>query len=141
PEQEPVDDREHRRVGADAEREGADHGDGEAGARADAAPGIAKVLPGDLEPGDAPARAAFFLHPLDAPEGEPRLAPGFPGRRARRDQLLRLPLEVEADFLVELAIDVVGPEDRAEPVPQLAPEVAEHRASVSPCRGRGTRRR
>src|SRR5262249_46794226 len=49
PEQEAVDDAEHRRVGANAERKGQDDRGGEAGLRAQAAESVAEVLPEGVE--------------------------------------------------------------------------------------------
>ena len=78
-----------------------------------------RAVPNVLEERLAEARAAqvaaLLAHALDVPEAPPRLTRGRLGRHARREVLLRAPLEVEAQLLVDLTIDLSSSKKGKEP--------------------------
>ena len=77
PEHQPVDDAEHRGVRANAECERGDDGEGESGARAQSADGVAQIAHRILEQLHAARIAGFFLYAIDAAEGQTRATLGL----------------------------------------------------------------
>src|SRR5215472_5146445 len=85
-----VQDREHGGVQADAKSDGTDDAEGEGGRPAQAAEGVAEVLPPGIDPGEAPDFARLFEGEGLATEG------GFSGH-----------LAVDADLLGEVGFELL----------------------------------
>jgi hypothetical protein len=75
---------------------------------------------------DASGVAAALFDGVDVTEGAKRGAPGLGGRHAGRDVLVDLLFEVDEDLRLHGAIDVLTPEERAQPQAQPV-ECATHR--------------
>ena len=132
PEEEPVDDREHRGVGTNAERQRQYHGDGESRPIAQAAERIADVLSAPVEPADAPRIALRLAEALHAAERDACPPPCFVRRQSLgTHQLLGFHFEMEADLVVQFAVDGSAVEQRAEPPLELRSAIGHRNASVS----------
>jgi hypothetical protein len=118
PDQDAVDDREDRAVGADAQREAEDHGDGQHRRAAQGAKGEAQVLceHGEILLALRASHAAFVRGATITSErvyiSEPtkRFVPRCLGRPAARDEVFHLGVHVKAEFLIEVGVDVTPPE-------------------------------
>src|SRR3954471_21962119 len=128
--QERVDEREDGRVRADADREGQHHRQAERWMLAQRARGVPEVLEHGLEAHRAAAIAALLLGPFDAAEDKP----SAPKRLVRLDAgsgiLLGFALDVEAELLRQLALHLLAPEECAQTISQIAPELVQHRSSL-----------
>ena len=115
PEHQRVDQREDRRVRADAERQGEDGRGGVGRAAAERPQGVGEVAAEQIEGRKSPLVAVLFLHLIDAAEAPARREPR--GRRihAVSDEALRLHLEVEPHLLVQDAIEPVLPKQPLNP--------------------------
>ena len=138
PEQQSIDDREHRRVRADAEPECEHHRNGETGLGAQAAQRIAEVLNEMLDQTDAARFAHLLFVSLDAAELPERRRACLGWRHPRGDVEGGLPLDVEAQLVVEFTLQPRASKQRDQPVPQVAQEIAQHVRTFS---GRGPSRR
>src|SRR5262249_35000076 len=124
---EPVYEREHRRVGADAEGEREQHAQGECGAGPEAAERHLRVLPEALERRPEPHAAGFLPRPGGVPQPAARRGLRFRGRRPLGDQVLADLLSMEGQPLLELlAMSAETPPVREPPkeshaVPTLCP--------------------
>src|SRR6185312_8076921 len=127
--QQAVDDGEHRRVGADAERQGEHDAGAERRFGANAARRVADVVRQAVDEGGAAAVADFFFRSFEAAERDQRVAAGVLEGDAALHVLFRFTRDVEAELRVELAFDVAAPDQGAGAVAQVAPEFAQHRAS------------
>ena len=113
PEEQAIDDAEHRRVGADAESEGGDDADREAGLEAKPAQRVAQILGEAAPPFRAPllidARAIDFRETpacaLNVAEASLGFPPGFVGIHAAVHELPHSHLEVKAQLVVDGARD------------------------------------
>ncbi len=126
-----VDDAEDRAVGADAQRDG-DDGDDRVSRRAAELPQtVPEVLHDGLEQDAAALVAHRVLELLDAARLQPREATRLGRVDARRDLLLRQELDVRAQLLVEIALDLLA---RDQIVPE-APKAIEQRHGRLSSRG------
>ena len=110
-----VDDREHRGVGTDAEREREHHRDGERRPVAQPAEGVADVLATPVEPADAAGVAMFLADLFHTAKGDPRP----PSRLLQRHalgarQFFGLKLEMETDLFIQFAVDRSAVKEGAE---------------------------
>ena len=113
-----VDDAEHRRRRADAERDGHDRDGGEAGRARHQPHAIAEVLPRGGEPGDA-SRVARFVHQQGGrSEFALRGRAGGVRRQAARNVLVDEVLKMRGHFVRELAINRRAAEERTRPLRQ-----------------------
>src|SRR5262249_39810044 len=133
-----VDDGEDRGIRADAERERQDRGGRVARALAERPPSVAHVLEHGLEEHRAARVAGLLLRLVDAAELDERRAPGLRGREAAAQALLGLPVEVEGELLLELALLPLRAEEHAQAARDLAPHDL---LLPSPPPGRGPRPR
>jgi hypothetical protein len=119
PEEQPVEQREDRRVGPDPERQGEHDAHGEPRRAPQPAQRVARVLPDAVEP--LPPRAPRTVLPVDARESPPelvhvaeralRLTLGVVTRQAARGELLDLHREVEGQLVVDLALGAGAADD------------------------------
>ena len=109
PKEHAVQDGEHRRVRADAERERERRDDREARCAAERSKGEADVLDQSLEPHAAPHLARHFLHMADVAELAPRRGFGIARRFAACDAIAYRHGEVRADLVVEIRVATVAP--------------------------------
>jgi len=116
-----VDDAEHRRAGADAERQREDGGRGEPGPLAQDARAVPEVGPQNLDEPEPPDRAGVLLGQRDVPEAAQGGVPRLVGRQPCGDLLLGLELELGADLLVELGLGAAGPQAPGA-IAELVPE-------------------
>ncbi len=133
-----VDDAEHRRRGADAEREG-EHGDrGERRRAPQHAPAVPHVLPQHLEAGARADVTHFFLDLFRAAELHEGLPPRVIGRGAALDLLVDEHRERRLHLVVEVRVDAAAPEQVADEGAN-AGEPAGH-VSATPARARSRAR-
>src|SRR5215469_2711153 len=92
-----VEDREQGGVDSQAESDGADHRQSEAGRPADSAPGVANVLRERIEPDESPRLAALLEGQCLAAEEA-----ALPAGRA----IIALHVTVDADFLCEVGFEL-----------------------------------
>src|SRR5579884_1257703 len=100
-----VDGAEDGGVGADAERESQDGGEGESGGAGQQAQAEAKVLDEGFEAGKAPALAALLAKAAGIAEAAQREGAGFLGTPALGDEIGGEQLDVLLHFGVELGIE------------------------------------
>ena len=115
-----VHDAENRGVRSDAESERDDGGEGHGGSaaqRAQAVPGIVKEVE---DPTDAPGIAARFADLFRSAEGDAGAPFSFGARDTGGAELLGVPVEVEAEFVLQLGFHGVAAEERAETVCEIA---------------------
>jgi len=74
----------------------------------------------------APRVAALLLGAVDSAEGDACSAHGVAARHPIAHILVGFALEVEAQLVVELALEVRAAKDRSPPVAQVAPEFSKH---------------
>ncbi|MBA2306088.1 MAG: hypothetical protein H0W08_26150 [Acidobacteria bacterium] len=103
-EQQRIDDREHGRVGADAERQRHDGGNGKGGRPPESAERIANVLRHLFEQRAGANRAHCFFHLLDATELDQRRAPRARGIHSARDVFVGQQIGVAAQLGVEVDV-------------------------------------
>ena len=108
PEEDGVHEAEHRRVAADAERERQHGHRREAGALPEHAGREPRVLPERLEAYESPHVAALLLQGDGVPEPAHGRAPGFVGAQARVPVLLFAHGEMEAQLVVQVALELAG---------------------------------
>ena len=125
PEHQPIDDAEHRGVRADAECERGDDGEREARTRAQSATSVAQIAHRVLEQMHAARISRFFFHAIEAAEGEARAPRGFVDRDPRAHVLRGFALEMKSELVVELALHFCAPENRAQAIAHVAPEVGQ----------------
>jgi hypothetical protein len=77
---------------------------------------------------DAASLAGVLLDPLNAAKRRSRLPPRFICCKSIADESIRLDIDVETEFIRELAFDVTVPEQRTEAKSKVAPEIAKHAA-------------
>ena len=102
--EQPVEDREDRRVGADPEGKGQDDRDRESRALEERAAGVAQVLPEVVQPGeraDIPVDLPGLRDAAEAAQG--RLACGL-WRQALSDEVLCRFRQMARDLVVEVAV-------------------------------------
>jgi hypothetical protein len=119
-EQHRVEQAEHGRVRADAEREDADDDRGEERLAAQPGHAVARVARQGVEPPRAARVAMLFLDPLDAAEAAAGGRVGLVGGEAGRARIALGELEVRADLGVELVVHAPGGEQRDQPPEQPA---------------------
>jgi len=129
PKHEPVDDREHRGVRTDAQRERQYDAGGEDGARAKPAGCITEILDDRLEENRSTQIARFFLGALDAAKRDASTTPRFVGRNAGADVLRGFTLDVEAQLVRKLALDSVATKQDADAVTDVAEQLVEQGGS------------
>lgn len=87
---------------------------------------MADVSPRVFDQVDSSHVPALLLDLIQAAEHSPRA----PGRRATGktlvDVLLRLTLDMKAQFLVQVPLDGLAAKDRTQAITQVAPEFAQH---------------
>jgi len=126
PEQQSIDDREHRRIRADAEPKCKHHRKRETGLGAQAAQCVREILHEMFDEADTACLSNLLLSPLDAAECSERGRARIGRRHPRGDVLRGLPLDVKAQFVVELALHGGAPDECAQPVQQIAQQIAQH---------------
>ena len=114
-------------VGADPEGQGDHRREREARVAPEAADGEGEIATDVLEPADAALLAQSLLPALDAAKVDVRPAPGLAGRKSPLDPLFGLHLQMEADLLVQLAVDRPARDQR----PQAEAQGAEPAHSFS----------
>src|SRR5580658_3205867 len=112
-EQHSIDHTEYRRVCADAESDGEDGDDGEAGGLAKHAQAIASVLQEVYKPAPAPRVARYFLSQRDTSEFLARGSLGIPRCQARFHVLSSGEFQVTLNFFVEFFIAPPPPERKS----------------------------
>ena len=122
--QDAVDEREDRAVGADAKGEGGDGDERERGAAAKDAQAVAQVLGNLVEPARAARVAAVFLDLLHAAERQPRPPARLGFGRPRLDVVGDQPFEVIAELGVELPLDALTLQQPAPPGHDGSPSAA-----------------
>ena len=115
-----VEHREDRGGRADAQCQ-RQHGDGrERRARAEYANGIPQILNRVIDQAQAARVATVLLDALGAAEHQPRPSAGLAFAQAGGRELLDLPLQVEPKFVVELVLDSIAAEKRAQADAKIA---------------------
>ena len=123
-----MDDAEHRRVRADAQREHQHHRGREDRTPPEAPHGVAHVPPQVVDPAPAPDVAGAFADQGRVAQPAPRGAPGVVLRQARVTLPLTLELQVETQFLLQVFLgpaaakvrqQTVQPRQRLHQVPPL----------------------
>src|SRR6185437_6985035 len=110
------------------EAQSEDKNDGEATVLAQGTQAVAQIFPEMFDRAGAPRLARALAGLLNAANRDESLAPRFFARHARTDILLRLALDVIAEFFVEFVVERPAAKDGAYPVS----EIAEH-GPVSLC--------
>ena len=110
-----VDDREERRVQAEAEGDGRDRGDGEHGAAREEPGAVAEVARQRVDQCSRSRVSHVVLDRLETAERQPCGALGIPERHAQREILLNEQIERGPQLIVQIALDsgalrVVAPE-------------------------------
>ena len=111
-----IDQAEHRRIGADAERQHADGDEGEDRIARERREAVADVLDRVLEPADPAAVAMRVLHLGDAAESLPGSVACVLRREPRGDGVAFGKLEVRQDLVVQLLFEPAVPDQREQPL-------------------------
>ena len=127
PEHEPVDDAEHRDVGADAQRQRDDDGGGKAGGVDQPAHGVANVLQECVERGEPPGVPAALAQTGDVADAAPRRGARFGRRNSLVGQVAREQFHVRLELTRQLPLHLAP----AAPGQQAADDLAERHASAS----------
>ena len=119
PQQHAVHDAEHGGGGADAEGEREDGHDRERGSAPQGARRVAEVAKEVLDGAETVLVARALAGARHAPELDQRLPARLLGRHAGLQVLLRLPVDVEPDLLVEAALQLTAADEPQQPTPSL----------------------
>jgi len=125
-----IDDAEHRGIGTDAEAECEHHADREHRLGAKTAERVSKILKCCFDEDRAARVATCFRGAVDATKGQASAPKGLVARKAGLLVFLRFVLDVRAELLGKLALDVVAAEECSQPVLQITYEFADHRQSL-----------
>ena len=115
PQQEAVGDAEHRRIGADADREREHRREREAGTACEHARAVSHVLPEVVDPARAARVARLLLDGIQAAEAGERQTPGLARRHPVSFQSPRFFLDVESQLGVELALESISTQQPHQP--------------------------
>jgi hypothetical protein len=102
--QEAIDEREHRRVGADPEREGERHANSEDWISPEIAQRVCRVLPERLERGPEPDGSGFLAHQRLVAHRPPSLDARRVRRQATTNQITLHHLPVKRDLVHQVGV-------------------------------------